>query len=653
MISRSAAEQPVAAARAVDAAVTALIKRQKTDGHWHEGLGNKVSVDAHHLLLYTFLGLAVPGTSRASANWIKSGQSAQGGWPNFAGGPDQVSTSVMAYLALRVAGDLPGEPHMEAAAARIRQLGGLQACGASARLWLALFGLWPWHDVPAFPPEVILLPTWAPICLDDFAVWARSALLSVAVIAAHRPVRTVEIDLAELSIAGPDAPGTRHTGAARFLSAFQRRFPPWLRRRAYQRIRCRLLERQDDDGCWGGIHAPTVYCLLALSLLGEPIDGPVLTRALAGLETFLQVEEDGRVSVRFSHAEVWDTALAVQALQASNSPAAHEAVRHGTSWLTDRQLATDGEWSSHRPGLVAGGWAFENGNRHCPDTDDTAMVLRTLLSGRSDASPPNAPGLDEICHRGLDWLAGMAGHDGGWAAFDADARVDRIRRLMGSRAGAYIDPPTPDVTAHAVETLAHAGAAYRDAVCGGVRWLRSAQEPDGSWYGRWGCNHIYGTAAALTALTAAGVRADDLAVRRGAAWLVGCQNSDGGWGEDHRSYQDPCWRGRGSSAPSQTAWALSGLLSADDHGEHIERGIAWLLRRQTPSGLWQETQFTGTGFPWESPIRYGSYPMVFPIAALAAYVAAAQTPHRSGTTKSQASRVFPMRTARWLDRGSL
>ncbi|MGP4114243.1 squalene--hopene cyclase [Streptomyces sp. 4N509B] len=638
------------AAEALDHAVRQLVARQRDDGHWDEGLGNKVSVDAHHLLLHAFLRRPLPPEAAAITAWIRARQSADGGWANFAGGPDEVSTSVTAYLALRVVGDRPDEDHMRAAAARVRELGGPARGGGSSRLWLALFGQWPWDDVPAVPPELVLLPASAPVSLDDFAVWARSTVLSLAVITARRPVCSVDFDLAELLPTGEAAPGPRATRSARALGAYGRWVPGRVRRRALRRVREWLVARQDTDGCWGGIHAPTLYAVLALHVLGEREDGERVERALAGLRTFLQDEGDGRVSVRFSHSEVWDTALALQALQslqplqslralqptgsAATRPATDRAedgavdqavdraVDRAIAWLVPRQLRTPGEWSPHRPGLTPGGWAFEEGNGHCPDTDDTALVLRSLLHGTRDRDPEE----DEARERGLRWLAGMAGRDGGWAAFDADPRVSRVRRIMSSESVAYVDPPTADVTAHVVETLALAGPAHSEPVRRGVAWLLAAQEDDGSWYGRWGCNHVYGTSAVLTALAAAGVPSDDPATRRAVAWLVNAQNEDGGWGEDHRSYVDPRWRGRGESTASQTSWALTGLLAAGGEGahraEHVTRGVRWLLRNQSSPGCWTEEQYTGTGFPWTSPIRYGSYPRVFPVMALAAFLAA-------------------------------
>ena len=622
MFSQSDAELRRAAAQAADRAVHALLARQRQDGHWHEGLNNKVTIDACHLLVHTFLKRALPHNSDAITRWIRSQQNPTTGcWQNFPGGPNEPSTTIMAYLALRVTGDQTSDAHMQAAAAWVRQHGGLTGCRGTARLWLALFGQRPWNDVPSIPPELILLPTHGPLSIHDLAVWAQALLLPMAVITAYRPVQSPGFNVTELS-SSPIARSFPTTASVRILAAYERVTPGPIRRRALRRIGRWLRERQEQDGCWGGVHPYTVYSILALHLLGEQTEGAVLQRALAGLSAFEQQETGGRISVRFSHSPVWDTALTVRALQISKSAAADAAVQRGITWLAARQQTTPGEWTTHRPTLPAGAWAFQYCNRHSPDTDDTALALLVLLNYKLSQTPNQLcqHELDATRRRGLDWLSGMASRGGGWAAFDADARIHRAQRLPYPNPEELVDPPSADVTAHAVEALAHAGLRYQHSVQAGLRWLLAAQEPDGSWLGQWGCNHLYGTAAVLVAFNAAGISPDTPAVQRALTWLTNHQNSDGGWGEDHRSYHDPKWRGRGPSTASQTAWALSGLLAADRRDNHVHRGIIWLLTHQQPSGLWHEIQYTGTVFARDSPIRYGSYPRIFPLIALSMYL---------------------------------
>ncbi|MCP3819383.1 squalene--hopene cyclase [Streptomyces sp. A3M-1-3] len=595
----------------LDVAVAALLSEQSPEGCWEGDLDNKVSVDAHHLLAHRFLGLGQAAQGEAVLAWIRGEQTATGGWPNFAGGPDDVSTTVMAYLALRMEGEPPGLPRMRAAAERIHQLGGPAACRTSTRLWLALFGLGPWSEVKALPPEIVLLPSRGPLCLDDFADWARYLVVPLSVITTLRPVRPTDIDFSE--ICGPHPPvqhGPRATAARLRASA-----PPSpLRARALARAGAWLRERQQSDGGWNGTHSATVYAMIALHLLGGPGEEAV-RRAAEGVTGFVRPRGEGLSRVQFSRGPVWDTALSLMALRAAGVEHDHPALRKARGWLLGLQTRDRGDWGAHRPGLPPGGWSFQSANRISPDTDDTAIVLCAFQDGPAG----NDPLLRAAVERGRRWLAGMEWRDGGWAAFDADARVRRVLRLPLHDGRAVTDPPTADVTAHVVEALAQAGPEHAPAVRRGVRWLLRRQEPDGSWFGQWGCNYLYGTTAALCALATAGTDRGHAAVRNAVNWLYSRQNDDGGWGEDQRSYRYGEWSGRGETTASQTAWVLHALIATGERGRRLAAGVDWLLNHQEPSGLWRETPYTGTGFPWDAPIRYGSYPRVFPLLALDAY----------------------------------
>ncbi|UUN26330.1 prenyltransferase/squalene oxidase repeat-containing protein [Streptomyces sp. FIT100] len=605
MIDQALSQLPERAAMAVARARVAMLAAQSADGYWHYGVENKVTVGAHDLLAREFLGVRTARETTRTAAWIRSIQSGDGGWPGFHGGPDDISATVIAYAALRLAGDAPSRPHMRAAADGIARLGGLERCRNSARLWLALAGLWPWEKVRTLPPELFLLPRRTRASLYEVASWARQVIVAVSILGALRPVWPVGFDLAELP--GWRAPATR-TG---------RRRPPYapLRCRALRAMQAWMRQRQDVDGCWGGVHATTVHTLLALHVLGESAVGPLMRSALAGLDTF--ADDDGPMRrVRFSHSPVWDTAHVILALRAAGVPAGDPSLARAAAWLLGRQCEGTGDWAVHRPGLPPGGWSFQFANAHYPDCDDTALVVRALRAVASSTAP------DGAVSRGLRWLSGMVCGDGGWAAFDADTAVTPLRRLRITDTPALLfDETTADVTAHAVEALAAEGPQYAHVVHAGANWLLRAQEYDGSWYGRWGCNHVYGTSAGLAALRASGLHRDHPAIRRGAVWLLSHQNPDGGWGEDHRSYLDAAWRGRGESSASQTAWALQGLLSAGAaDGPAVRRGVDWLVRRQLSDGTWQEPQYTGTGMPWRSPIRYRCYPVVFPTLALTQYL---------------------------------
>jgi squalene-hopene/tetraprenyl-beta-curcumene cyclase len=626
-----------AARAALQRAVDHLLGLQEGQGWWKGELETNVTMDAEDLLMREFLGVRTAEQTLASARWIASRQREDGTWANFFGGPGDLSTTVEAYLALRLAGYSSQDPAMTAAAAWIRGQGGINATRVFTRIWLALFGEWSWDDLPVMPPELIYLPSWAPFNIYDWGCWARQTIVPLTVVCAMRPVRSLPFTVAELRVGGPvgrrraTAPDSRGWAAAfgkldRALHAWERyagRAAPVAaaRRAALRRCADWILARQERDGCWGGIQPPWVYSLIALHLLGYGNSHPVMRRALAGLDRFTIVEDSPEGPVRRLEAcqsPVWDTALAVTALADAGLPADHPAIRAAATWLLGEEIAGPGDWQVRRPHLAPGGWAFEFDNDIYPDIDDTAEVVLALRRSRADGGDAARRAAVE---RGIRWMTGMASKDGGWAAFDADNTSTLVGKLPFCDFGAVTDPPSADVTAHVVEALAAEGHARSPAARRGVVWLLRAQEPDGSWFGRWGANYIYGTGAVVPALIAAGVPASKPAIRRAVAWLVEHQNSDGGWGEDLRSYDDRSLAGRGVSTASQTAWALLALLAVPETGPAVERGIGWLAEHQRPDGGWDEPQFTGTGFPGDFYLNYHLYRLVFPVSALGRYLA--------------------------------
>jgi squalene-hopene/tetraprenyl-beta-curcumene cyclase len=632
---------------ALDRAVRHLTGLQDPAGWWQGELETNVTMDAEDLLLREFLGIRTAEETEAAARWIRSQQRADGTWANFHGGDADLSTTVEAYVALRLAGDPVGADHTARAAAWIVSQGGIPATRVFTRVWLALFGEWPWDRLPVMPPELIYLPRWVPLNVYDWACWARQTIVPLTVVCTLRPVRPLPFSLAELTLpadtgaasTGPagaagtgrldDPWSTVFTGLDRVLHVLERRLgrlrvKTALRTAAYRRCADWIIARQERDGCWGGIQPPWVYSLLALHLLGYELDHPVIVRGLAGLDRFTIIEDGAEGKMRRLEAcqsPVWDTVLAMVALADAGLPADHEALQAAARWVLAEEIRGPGDWQVQRPGLAPAGWAFEFDNDGYPDVDDTAEVVLAL--GRVEQpDDAMAAAAGAAAARALTWLTGMQSRDGGWGAFDADNTSRLVTKLPFCDFGEVIDPPSADVTAHTVEALAAAGLSASRAARRGVAWLLRNQEPDGSWFGRWGANYIYGTGAVVPALIAAGVLPGKPCIRRAVSWLVTHQNPDGGWGEDLRSYTDPGWAGRGTSTASQTAWALLALLAAggEDAMASAERGAAWLAATQRPDGTWDEPQFTGTGFPGDFYINYHLYRLVFPVSALGRYL---------------------------------
>jgi squalene-hopene/tetraprenyl-beta-curcumene cyclase len=644
----------------IERAVSHLRALQDPLGWWKGDLETNVTMDAEDLLLRHVLGILDPADTARAARWIRSQQRADGTWATFGGGPGDLSTTVEAWVALRLAGDRPDAPHMLAAAEFARSAGGVAATRVFTRIWLSLVGLWSWDDVPTIPPEIMLLPAWVPLNIYDWACWARQTIVPLAVVSGRRPVYPVPFGIGELD-AGPRRRTGRPTGLDlafgvldKALKAYGRHPLRPLRSYAVRKAERWILARQEADGSWGGIQPPWVYSLIALRMLGHGLDSAEMRSGLAGLDAFTVRAErvpwaplptgptdpsaplpvpPGTVapaSAAFGEPEagpvrwleacqspVWDTALALTALLDAGVPASDPAVLRGTDWLLGEEIRVGGDWQVRRPRLAPAGWAFEFANDGYPDVDDTAEVVLALR--RAAAGHPDPARVHAAADRGAAWAVGMASSDGGWGAFDADNTRELVRRLPFCDFGAVIDPPSADVTAHMVEMLAHTPGVPLDR---GIDWLLQAQEEDGSWFGRWGVNHVYGTGAAVPALVAAGIPASGPVVRRAVRWLEEHQNPDGGWGEDIRSYTDPRWIGRGTSTASQTAWALLALVAAGALAGAAERGVEFLMRTQRPDGTWDEPQFTGTGFPGDFSINYHLYRLVFPLSALGRYAEA-------------------------------
>jgi squalene-hopene/tetraprenyl-beta-curcumene cyclase len=595
-----------------------LLSLQSEAGWWKAELQTNVTMDAEDMLLREFLGIRRPAETERSAAFIRSQQREDGTWANFHGGPADLSTTIEAYWALKLAGDAPEQPHMRLAAEHIRGTGGIERARVFTHVWMALFGLWPWDQVPALPPEMVFLPSWAPLNIYDFACWARQTVVALSIVLTCRPCRRLGFDLTELHGEEPwrlREPSSRRgrwlLRLDRLLRLYDRHPIRPLRALALARAESWIVRRQEADGSWGGIQPPWVYSLMALQLRGYPLEHPVMRRGIEGIDTFM-IEEGQSRRLEACQSPVWDTALALVALADAGVKGEDPAVASAVDWLLAEEVRVRGDWAVRRPTLQPGGWAFEFANDNYPDTDDTAEVVLALLRFPRRGGAAAREAID----RAARWAQGMQSEGGGWGAFDADNTRTLVRELPFLDFGEVIDEPSADVTAHVIEMFAALGLSRRAFVQEGVRWLLDQQEREGSWYGRWGVNHLYGTGAALPALIAAGVAPGEEPIRRAVRWLYEHQNDDGGWGEDARSYDDPDWIGRGPSTASQTAWALLALHAAGEDTQAVRRGIDWLVATQRPDGTWEEPQYTGTGFPSYYYINYHLYRLTFPIMAL-------------------------------------
>jgi squalene-hopene/tetraprenyl-beta-curcumene cyclase len=604
---------------ALNRAVGWLLQAQSTEGWWSGELETNVTMTAEHVLLFRFLGLPLDEFRAGAIAHIVGNQREDGSWALYFDGPADLSTTIEAYVALKVLGVNPESEPMRKALNVILGRGGVANARVFTKIWLALFGAYPWSGVPSLPPELVNFPLWMPFNLYDFACWARGTVAPLTIVVSKRPVRDLGVDVREIVLAGTEDECRRVRGRRHWLLYMERlqklyeRFSRQPGRDvARQRIAQWVIDRQETDGSWGGIQPPWVYSLIALDLMGYSLDHPVMRKGIEGMRRFILDDAQGwRFQACMS--PVWDTAWAVRVLGLAGFDASHPAMRSAVNWLLREQIPDNapGDWRMKCKETRGNGWAFEFDNDAYPDIDDTTIVVLALLEG-GDRNAVAAS-----VERARRWTLAMDSRNGAWAAFDRDNTRELLYRMPFSDFGAMIDPPTEDVTAHVLEMLAALGYDTNNRyVARGLEYLRETQKPWGSWYGRWGVNHVYGTWCVISALVA--LRTGEDMIERAVAWLVSVQNADGGWGESCHSYVDESFAGIGRSTPSQTAWAVLAIqLSGNAQHPAVERGLAYLCERQRRDGTWDEPECTGTGFPGDFYINYHLYRHLFPTMALA------------------------------------
>jgi squalene-hopene/tetraprenyl-beta-curcumene cyclase len=637
---RPEVSEPYAAAdeeitQAIARAQENLLRQQKPEGHWCGELIVDSTLCSDYVVFMHWCGDVDTQLQRRCVRHILKRQLPDGGWNIYQGGPSEINASVKAYFALKLAGYSVDAPFMREARASIMRRGGIPQMNTFSKLYLALLGQFPWKYLPAIPLEIVLLPHWASFHIYKMSSWSRAMLLPLAIINHFKPTRILpgEKQLHELYPLGTEQSDLRLPRSEKFWTwrnFFLRlddtlkflqplRIRP-LRRRALEQAERWMLERigEGSDGL-AAVFPAMLNCLIALRTLGYSKTNPVYAKAekdFAGL--FVDDPEDFRIQPCLS--PVWDTAITTISLAESGLPAEHPALQKAAEWLVNKEVRIRGDWAVNNSYPQASGWAFEYNNVYYPDTDDTAMVLMALRLVR----PQEPQALDKLFRRALNWQLSFQCRDGGWAAFDKNVTTPWLEDMPFADHNAILDPTCSDLTARTLELLGYIGfdsksrsRSVRDA----IQYLIDTQDEDGSWYGRWGVNYIYGTWQVLRGLRAIGQDMTQDWILRGRDWLESCQNNDGGWGETCGTYEDPSTKGIGESTASQTAWAVMGICACGDlERPSIQRGLRFLLSSQESDGSWDEDQITGTGFPRTFYLKYDMYRQNFPLLALATYV---------------------------------
>ncbi|MEW6442988.1 MAG: squalene--hopene cyclase [bacterium] len=624
--------------RAVERSRQYLLGLQNAeDGYWVGEVEANSTLTSEYVFFMHFMETVDDLRQRKMVHYLKETQLPDGSWNIFFGGPGDLSTTLEAYAAMRLAGEDPNERAMKLARDFILGNGGIEKSRVFTKIFLAILGVRPWTQCPALSPEILLLPVGFPLSIYEMSSWARSTVVPLLVLWDHkptiRPPRHFTLD--ELRGERPGLPkfDENGNGAAALdgwgkffvfsdgvLKLYDRKPIPWLRRKALRLAEQWILERQDPTGEWGGIMPAMMNSVMALKCLGYPLTHPAVRKGLEAIHRFA-IEDAKTLRLQSCVSPVWDTANTCLALLESGLPGSHPAIRKAADWLWSKQTKEKGDWAIKNTRGKPGGWSFEFENHFYPDTDDTLAVLTVLNQTCSKSEQA------EAWHLGLQWLLSMQSKNGGWGAFDVDNVQELWNRIPFADHKSMLDAPTADLTGRVLEFLGRMN--YRSdlpAVARGIRFVEARQEPDGSWFGRWGINYLYGTWCALCGLQAVGYDMNTPRVRRAVDWLLSCQNPDGGWGESCLSYDDLRFKAKGRSTPSQTSWALMGLTAAGEAGsEAAQRAVDYLLAKQNGEGSWDEQEFTGTGFPRFFYLRYHMYRDYFPLLALSRYLQARES----------------------------
>ena len=617
---------------AIKASQDYLLSIQYPDGYWWAELQSNVTITSEAVLLHKIWGTDSSRPLNKVEAYLRKEQRSHGGWELFYGDGGELSTTIEAYMALKLLGVAENDPAMIKAREFILARGGITKARIFTKLHLALIGCYDWRGIPSIPPWIMFLPEFFPVNIYEMSSWARGSTVPLLIVFDRKPIFITNpaINLDELYAEGVsnakfELPKNNdwsdifiHLDNA-FKLAEKFNLVP-LREEGIKAAEKWVLERQEVTGDWGGIIPAMLNSLLALRTLGYDAADPIVERGLQAVDNFaIETEDSYRIQACIS--PVWDTGLVIRSLVDSGIAPNHPALVRAGEWLIEKQILDYGDWAVKNKQGKPGAWAFEFINRFYPDVDDSAVVVMAL----NQVKLPNEKLKQAAINRAVDWIASMQCKDGGWAAFDLDNNADWLNAIPYGDLKAMIDPNTADVTARVLEMLGNCNISLDDYNMNrALEYLKKEQEIEGCWFGRWGVNYIYGTSGVLAALSLVAPKTHRSNIEKGAAWLVSCQNADGGWGETCFSYNDPSLKGKGDSTASQTAWALIGLIAAGEATgnfakEAIDRGVNYLLATQKSDGTWDEDYFTGTGFPCHFYIKYHLYQQHFPLTALGRY----------------------------------